>query len=431
MAAFYKLASYVLFWLALPFLLTHPKLREGFLERLAVYRRTLASRAGPRIWLHGASAGDLLALEPILERLRDRLPECTLIVSTLTNSGKLMARERLTQADVVIYLPYDLWGAVGRAMRALRPDLLILEYTEIWPNLIWGAKRSGSLVALTNGRFSTKTLQSYRLLFALIGNPLKLIDLFLMRGEDEAERALALGAPPERVLVTGNTKFDARRASSLAFEGQHPDLRASIGVTEPLLIAGSTHEGEEELLLAAFKKLRADLPTLRLVLAPRYIERAGRLLSLAREWGFSTRLRSQGPVQELSAAKSLPDVVVLDTIGELGQAYRLATLVFVGGSFTARGGQNILEPAAAGKPVLFGPNMENFADSVQVLMGRGGIQVKDEEQLVRVLHELLAKPELIADLGAMAQSAVTTAHGASERDVDHLLKLLKAGVLRA
>ena len=116
---------------------------------------------------------------------------------------------------MVIYLPYDLAGAVGRAMRALRPDLLILEYTEIWPNLIWGAKRSGSLVALTNGRFSTKTLQSYRLLFALIGNPLKLIDLFLMRGEEEAERAVALGAPLERVWVTGNTKFDTRRASSL------------------------------------------------------------------------------------------------------------------------------------------------------------------------------------------------------------------------
>jgi 3-deoxy-D-manno-octulosonic-acid transferase len=422
-AAFYKLASYVLFWLALPFLLTHPKLREGFLERLGVYRRTLASRAGPRIWLHGASAGDLLALEPILERLRARLPDCTLIVSTLTNSGKLMARERLRQADVLIYLPYDLAGAVRRAMRALRPDLLILEYTEIWPNLIWAAKRSGSLVALTNGRFSTKTLQSYRLLFTLIGNPLKLIDLFLMRGEDEAERALVLGAPLERVWVTGNTKFDARRASSLAFEGPHSDLRASIGETEPLLIAGSTHEGEEEFLLAALQKLRADSPMLRLVLAPRYIERAGRLLSLAREWGFSARLRSQGPLPP----KPPTDVVVLDTIGELGQAYRLATLVFVGGSFTARGGQNILEPAAAGKPVLFGPNMENFADSVQVLMGRGGIQVKDAEQLERVLHELLAKPELIAELGSMAQAAVTTARGASERDVDHLVKLLKAG----
>ncbi len=142
------------------------------------------------------------------------------------------------------------------------------------------------------------------MLFALIGNPLKLIDLFLMRGEDEAERALALGAPLERVWVTGNTKFDARRATSLAFDGARPDLRAAIGEGGPLLIAGSTHEGEEEILLGAFKKLRADLPTLRLVLAPRRIERAGRLLEvLAREWGFSTRLRSRGPVQELSGAE--------------------------------------------------------------------------------------------------------------------------------
>jgi len=421
MALFYTLASYLLFWLALPVLLTHPKLREGILERLGIYRRTLPSRASPRIWLHGASAGDLLALEPILDRLRARLPECTLILSTLTNSGKLMARERLRQADVVVYLPYDLAGAVRRAVRALRPDLLILEYTEIWPNLIWEAKRGGSLVALTNGRFSAKTLGSYRLLFALIGNPLKAIDLFLMRGEEEAERALALGAPLERVWVTGNTKFDARRASSLALEGPQPDLRAAIGETAPLLVAGSTHDGEEEILLRAFQKLRTGLPALRLVLAPRYIERSGRLLTLAREWGFTARLRSQAP----SPSRPPPDVVILDTIGELGQVYRLATLVFVGGSFTARGGQNILEPASAGKPVLFGPNMENFADSVQVLTGRGGIQVKDEEQLARVLHELLAKPELVADLGSMAQSAVGAARGASDRDVDQLLKLLK------
>jgi len=423
---FYRLASYLLFWLALPILLTHPKLREGVLERLGVYRRSIASRSGPRIWLHGASAGDLLALEPILDRLRAKLPDCTLIVSTLTNSGKLMARDRLREADAVVYLPYDLAGAVRRAMRVLRPDLLILEYTEIWPNLIWAAKRSGALVALTNGRFSTKTLQSYRLLFALIGNPLKLIDLFLMRGEDEAERALALGAPAERIVVTGNTKFDARRATSLAVEGKRSDLRAAIGEVGPLLIAGSTHDGEEEILLAAVQKLRADLPTLRLVLAPRYIERAGRLLGLARDWGFSAHLRSQGPLPP--PPKPPADVVVLDTIGELGQAYRLATLVFVGGSFTARGGQNILEPAAAGKPVLFGPNMENFADSVQVLTGRGGIQVKDPEQLVRVLHELFAKPELIAELGSMARAAVSQAHGASDRDVEHLLRLLKSQV---
>jgi len=155
-----------------------------------------------------------------------------------------------------------------------------------------------------------------------------------------------------------------------------------------------------------------------MVIAPRYIERAGKILTLARDRGFTAGLRSQGPIDPP------PDVVVLDTIGELGQAYRLATIVFVGGSFTDRGGQNILEPAAAGKPVLFGPNMENFHDSVQILVGRGGIQVKDANHLQRVIHDLLERPARIDELGLMARAAVGSVKGAGARDVDHLIKLL-------
>ena len=442
MPLLYQLASYVLFVLALPVLLTHPKLRHGFLERLGFYRRGsrgtgaagprlafsgaaggAAARSGPRIWLHGASAGDLLALSPILDGLRARLADCTLLVSTLTNSGQLMARERLRQTDAVVYLPYDLPGAVGRALSALQPDLLVLEYAEIWPNLIRAAHQRGVRVAITNGRFSQATFQSYRLLFRLIGNPLKLVDLFLMRGEEEAERALLLGAPLERVWVVGNTKFDALSVSApgvVTVPGDVPAaLRAAVGEGGPLLIAGSTHEGEEELLLSVLRRLRATSPRLRLLVAPRYIDRAARLQSLVREKGFSVALRSQGVASVPPA-----DVVILDTIGELGEAYRLATLVFVGGSFTKRGGQNILEPAAAGKPVIFGPNMANFADSVQVLVGRGGLQVKDADQLARVLQDLLARPEQIAELGAMAQASVAAVRGASERHVDHLVRLL-------
>ena len=173
------------------------------------------------------------------------------------------------------------------------------------------------------------------------------------------------------------------------------------------------------LLLGVFSRLRQTYPGLRLCLAPRYLERAGRVLALARERGFRAKLRTG----EIDGDRS--DVVVLDTIGELSQAYRLASLVFVGGSFTHRGGQNILEPAAAGKPVLFGPHMDNFYDSVQVLIGRGGIQVRDEEQLYRVLHELFARRDQIAELGEMARKAVQSVRGASDRDVDQLLKLLE------
>lgn len=419
MPLLYAIASYFLFLAMLPVLLTHPKLRHGLRQRLGFYRKLPPRGEGPRIWLHGASAGDLLALKPILDGLRQRLPKATLFVSTLTNSGQLMARERLKNADAIVYLPYDLPGAVRRAVRELAPDLLVIEYTEIWPNLIRAAKSAGVRIALTNGRFSSRTFGSYRLLFRLIGNPLRAIDLFLMRGEDEAERALLLGAPRERLLVTGNTKFDALSASALEATGGAPtSLRSAIGEGQ-LLIAGSTHEGEESLLLSVFQRLRATTPGLRLVLAPRYIDRAPRILTLVRERGFVGGLRSQ-------ADPTIPpsDVIVLDTIGELAFAYQLATLVFVGGSFTPRGGQNILEPAAAGKPVLFGPNMENFADSVQVLLGRGGIQVKDEAQLTQVLQDLFAQPERIAELGDMARAAVSSVSGASQRDVDELCKLL-------
>ena len=466
MHALYQLAAYLLFAVLWPALLLHPKLRHGIRQRLGLYQGPIAPGGGPRIWLHGASAGDLLALLPVIEGLRRRLPECRLIVSTMTNSGQLMARERIRGVDAVVYQPYDLAGATRRTVAALAPDLLVLEYTEIWPGLIRAVRRSGALVALTNGRFSARHLRRYRWLFALIGNPLRDIDLFLMREDVEAERALALGAPLDRVWVTGNTKFDA-----LLLGEPHGEARglaqalggAGDGPGGPLWIAGSTHEGEEAILLGVFEQLRQDHPTLRMAIAPRYIERAGRVLSLARERGFRAGLRSEaagpkrlreeggsadrraeaaGPKQlkeeggsadrraEAAGPKQLNDIIVIDTMGELGQAYQLATLVFVGGSFTQRGGQNILEPAAAGKPVLFGPNMDNFHDSVQVLVGRGGIQVKDAEHLQRVVNDLLARPDRLAELGGMARAAVSAVRGAGQRDVDQLVRLLEERRLR-
>jgi 3-deoxy-D-manno-octulosonic-acid transferase len=261
-------------------------------------------------------------------------------------------------------------------------------------------------------------------MFSLIGNPLRELDLFLMREEDEAERVLGLGAPPERVWVTGNTKFDALVPASQAAEDA--ELRRALGLPETarVLIAGSTHEGEEEKLLDVYKRLLKDFPDLRLVIAPRYIDRANRVVALAQEAGLSAGRRSE-------RNEAGGRVVVLDTIGELARAYRLATLVFVGGSFTTRGGQNILEPAAQGKPVLFGPHMENFRDSVQVLVGRGGIQVNDPDHLHRVLAELLSKPETVAQLGELAQAAVRQVSGASRRNVDHLGRLLSSAPSRA
>lgn len=421
----YVVLSTLAFLLLSPVLLLARKTRRGVLERLGFYRPGALPEGGwPRVWLHGASAGDLQALAPMIAHFRDRFPDVRLVLSTITDTGHLMAEQQLrAQVDAVVYAPWDLPGSTRRAVRALRPDLLVLEYAEIWPNLIHAAHAARTRVVLSNGRFSPHRLRGYRTLFALFGNPLTQLDLLLMRGDEEAERALSLGAPLDRVWVTGNTKFDG-----LAVPGPSPEdeaLRAALGlpVDALVLMGGSTHEGEEELLLAVWERLRLAHPGLRLVLAPRYVDRAGRVQSLARARGVQAGRRTQGP-------PGAP-VMVLDTIGELARAYRLATVVFVGGSFTSRGGQNILEPAAQGRPVLFGPRMENFRDSVQVLLGRGGIQVADAEQLFRVLSELLGRPDVLANLGTLAAQSVRQVSGASQRNVDLVARLLLGAGSRA
>jgi 3-deoxy-D-manno-octulosonic-acid transferase len=411
-------AEYVVFWLILPLLLLHPRVRQGIRVRFGFYDPAPSLRGGPRIWLHGASAGDVLGLVPIVKELKVLRPDARIIVSAITDSGASMARQRLVAqglADLATFLPYDLPGACRRAIAALRPDVLVLEYTELWPQLIAAASEAQVKLALTNGRLRPRNVPRYRILFRLAGNLLEKFDVLMMRAEDEAERALLLGAPRERVHVTGNTKFDALAVSVPGEEDASLRHALALG-PERLWVCGSTHEGEESGLLRVFAVLQKEHPDLRLLIAPRYIERAQRVLGLARSLGLRARLRSElgGP----------EPVIVLDTIGELVRAYQLATVVFVGGSFGRRGGQNILEPAACGKPVLFGPRMENFQDSVQVLVGRGGLQVKDPVALLRLMRDLLARPEEIRKLGELAREAVSSVRGASARDARLIAELL-------
>lgn len=419
----YQLLSYLVIAGLFPLWLMHPKLRAGIKRRLGLYQRTgnepwpPTRGKGPRIWLHGASAGDLLALHPIILELRRLDPHATLIVSTMTNSGYAIAETKiLPHVDGITYVPYDLPGSTRRAVRAIKPDLLVLEYSEIWPNLIHAVKTSGAAVAMTNGRISESLVKRYRFLYALIGNQLEKLDLMLMREEVEAERALALGAPKERVRVTGNTKFD--NVSKPPSDEVIKNLAVALGSQgERIFVAGSTHEGEEKELFRCFASMREVDRTLRMMIAPRYVDRAQKLLALAKAEGLSATLRSSAKGTERT------DVLVLDTMGELTAAYALASLVFVGGSFVMRGGQNILEPAGQGRPVLFGPHMMNFRDSVEVLLGRGGIQVSTPAQLEKVAKELLARPGEIAQLGEMARAAVNKVRGASLRNAELLLSL--------
>lgn len=415
----YQLLSYLVFGTLMPLLLLHPKLREGIKRRLGLYDVSpfppSRVEGQPRIWLHGASAGDLLALLPVIRELRALAPDATLIVSTMTNSGYAIAETKIREhVDAITYVPYDFPGSTRRAALAIRPDLLVLEYAELWPNLIHAVRRVGGRVALTNGRLSESLVSRYRLLNMVAGNQLAKLDLMMMREDVEAERALSLGAPKSRVRVTGNTKFDNLPAA--------PDpkavdeLRVALAPDDrKTIVAGSTHEGEERSILGAFKGVRDLDPTVRLVIAPRYVERAPKIIGLAKAEGFRAVTKSEGSTDA--------DVVVVDTMGELSKIYGLATLVFVGGSLVPRGGQNILEPAGQGRPVLFGPYMMNFRDSVEVLLGRGGIQVQSADQLEKVMRELIGRPDELERLGSMAQTAVQKARGASRRNAELILDL--------
>jgi 3-deoxy-D-manno-octulosonic-acid transferase len=303
--------EYLIFWLLLPFLLLHPRVRQGIRLRLGLYDGVALPPPGPRVWFHGASAGDVLGLVPIVRELKALRPDARVIISSVTDSGASMARQRLVPeslADLVTFLPYDLPGACRRAVAALRPDVLVLEYTELWPQLIEAARGAGVKLALTNGRLRPRNVPRYRLLFRLVGNLLEKFDVLMMRAEDEAERALLLGAPRDRVHVTGNTKFDAL-AVSVPVE-EDASLRQALALEAGRLwVCGSTHEGEEAGLLSVFTELRREHADLRLLIAPRYIERAPRVLALARSGGLRARLRSQPGGPE--------PVIVLDTIGEL------------------------------------------------------------------------------------------------------------------
>ena len=411
------LPSYLVFFLALPFLLFHPKLRQGKRARLGFIQMRRRTKA-PRIWVHGASAGDIQALLSTVRELRRRLPNLEVIASTITDSGRAMAERLQQDFTAVTYLPYDIPGAVQRSLRAINPDLLVLEYTELWPQLIHTARRLKVPVILHNGRIAETKVAWYRRLFWLTGNLLKQLNLLLMRNESEAERATALGAPRERVVVTGDTKFD--NLSVMLDPAKIEALRAAVNLdaNDLVFVAGSTHEGEEEPLLAIFSELRVRFATLRMIVAPRYVDRAERLLALAQRHNLRARLRSN------NRDNSRADVIVLDTIGELAPCYALASLVFVGGSLIPHGGHNILEPAACGKPVMFGPHMDNFAEPLQLLLGHGGIQCANPQQLREIMLDLLDRPSYREELGRLAKQQVLKVRGAAGRNADRIVEML-------
>jgi 3-deoxy-D-manno-octulosonic-acid transferase len=401
----------------------HGKYRTGWKERLGRPPDRLFNKVSEHtIWIHAVSVGEVLAISRVVEELKARLPGWRLVISTTTDTGQKLARQRFGENDV-FYLPLDVPWAVGAYLQALRPRLLVLAESEFWPNLLHEAHESGAAVAVVNARVSDRSLPGYLRFRALLQRVMQNIDVLLAQSDEDANRLVQIGASVERVDVSGNLKFEVKPHAKPAIVGtfQAALEREDIG---PVIVAGSTLDGEETLLLDAFHQVTIRYPGALMVLAPRHPERFATVASLVSSSGVRWQLRSEWDGERAIAG----GVLLLDTIGELASLYEFSDIAFIGGSLVPRGGHNVLEAAQFGVPILVGPSTENFRDIVDVFQRAAALRVVTPVTLGPTILQLLENDDDRAALGARALAVMRSQQGATQKTVAALLGLLATRV---
>lgn len=422
----YSLLLFLVLILGTPFWLvrmaTSGRYRRGLAQRLGFVPADLtAILAGrPVLWLHAVSVGEVLAATELIASLERTYPAHTIAISTTTEAGQRVARERFPQ-NAVFFLPLDFALLIRRYLRILRPQLLLLMESELWPNLMRECHRSGAAVVVINARISDRSFPRYRRLRHLWRPLLRPVSLFLAQGQETADRLRAIGVPSQKVQTTGNLKFDVKAAPQGSI---FTAIKAALPPGAPSLIAGSTLEGEEALLLTAWPEVLRAQPSAVLLLAPRHTPRFAAVVELARQTGFTVHRAS-------TLAATLPispgDIVVLDTIGDLAGLYALATAAFLGGSLVPAGGHNPLEPARFGVPVIMGPSFENFREIVTMLQASNAIQVVGPgASLSAALAHMLSPDVEVRALGERGRSVFLSQAGATARCLAALAPLLAA-----
>ncbi len=405
-------------------LLAKPRCRPGFLQRMGwgTHPSDAVRSSQSLIWIHAVSLGEVVAVSPLVKALHTRHPEFRYIVTTVTETGREAVQQRLSGIAEHRYAPLDFSWAVTRMIRRVRPTLYIFVETELWPNFLWSLRDGGVPSILVNGRLSSRSFrrQDLPLIRSLYRSVLQTLTLCLMQSERDKQRIVALGVEPDRVHVTGNIKFDQPPPVVRSDES----LRRSFGLNEheQLILAGSTHPGEEEMLVSAYGQIARTYPSTVLMLAPRHIERTDRVEAMLREAGFVVQRKS-----EMLEKRAGPRVIILDTRGELALAYREAVVAFVGGTLVPVGGHNLLEPAVWGTPVIFGPYTDHCAEVATLLQETGGgCRVMGGEELATVLGEWLAQPDTRARIGQAAKRMVLDNQGALARSVEFIESCLDA-----
>lgn len=407
------LASPYWFWQAI----RHGKYSKGLFERLGRVPPRLRRSNQPSIWVHAVSVGEVLAISELIHSLRTDFPEYRVVVSTTTDTGQKLAASRFG-AENVFYFPLDFAFSVRPWLAALHPALIVIAETEFWPNFFRLAKRAGAHVVVANARISDRSFPGYRRWKFLLGRALKPVDIFLAQTGEDARRLIAIGADREKILVGGNLKYDAPRTPDSPVVRQ---LQSSLGEASarPVLVCGSTVEGEDQILIDAFKQVLSSYPAAAMLLAPRHPERFGDVAKLLQQSHVKFERRSQWHGEPLAG-----EVLLIDTIGELSSLYAVADLAFVGGSLMPRGGHNIIEPAQHGIAILVGEHTENFRDIVELFKSRDALRVVRPVDIAGTFLNLLGNEAERRALGSRAAETLKSQQGATELTMGKIHELL-------
>ena len=425
----YNLAAILIVTIIIPIFVLRATRERGFIERIkqsfGFYpQETIDKVAGKNaIWVHAASVGEIVATSPLVREFRKVFPDSPILVSVVTTGGYEMAHRIIKDADAIIYFPLDLPFLASRVVGRIRPRVFLPVETELWPNFLKKAKQLDVPVMMVNGRISDRSVKQYKYLFGMLREMIGTVKCFAMQSSIDADYIMRLGAPRELVTVTGNTKFDQAYTSVSAEERAALIEELGLSGASRIMIAGSTHRGEEELVLAAFKAVREKDLGVRLIIAPREVLRTLEVEHLCRKAGFTVTTRKE--LQKGDAARG-EDIVILDTVGELGRVYGLGDVIYIGGSLIPHGGHNILEPAAHGKAIIVGNQMFNFKDIHALFRNRNAVvTVTNGEELTRETLRLFGDAAERARLEAETLAIINENKGASEKSARILVEMLE------